>query len=152
MLQLRLEHAASICIFAPIKRYLRLLRIISMPDCPNSHRAARPSHLYLVSKQEPECLQRSGPTPEDQAIGGSARKACKNSRGLRSVDGSHALVNQTASKKDNGRQVRDRVSDVDEIWVSGVLPITLLIAIGIIHFTIFSVLWQSVPTYVVWHP
>lgn len=125
-----------------------------MPDCPNSQRAARPSHLYLVSNEEPECMRRSGSSPEDQSIGGTARKACESSKGMRSVDSSRGLVNQAPSKKDDRRQVRDRdrLNGVDDLWHSGVLPITLLIAIGIIHFTIFSVIWQSVPTYVDWHP
>ncbi len=73
---------------------------------------------------------------------------------MRSVDSPRRLVNQAPSKKDDGRQVqdRDRLNGVDDLWHSGVLPITLLIAIGIIHFTIFSVIWQSVPTYVDWRP
>lgn len=125
-----------------------------MPDCPNSQREARPSHLYLVSQQEPECLRRSGSSPEDQSIGGSARKACESSKEMRSVDTSRGLVNQAPSKKHAWKEVQDRgrLNGVDEIWHSGVLPITLLIAIGIIHFTIFSVIWQSVPTYVDLHP
>lgn len=126
-----------------------------MPDFPdNSQGVTRPSHLFLVRKQEPDGFQTSEPPPQDASTCGSARKACNGSRVKRSFDTSRALVNQASPGNDHVKQMwdRDRFSDIDEIWVSGVLPITLLIAIGIIHFGIFSVMWQSVPTYVDWHP
>lgn len=126
--------------------------MLDSPD--NSQGVTRPSHLVLVRKQGPEGFQTSEPPPQDALCSGSARKACNGSRVTMSFATSRALVNQAPPGNDHVKQMwdRDRLSDIDEIWVSGVLPITLLMAIGIIHFAIFSVIWQSVPTYVDWHP
>lgn len=126
-----------------------------MPDYPdNSQGVARRSHLYLVRKQGPDGFQTSEPPLQDASTGTSAPKACNGPSVMRSFDSSLATVNQVGPRYDDVKQMRDRdrSSDIDEIWLSGVLPITLLIAIGIIHFTIFSVIWQSVPNYIDWRP
>lgn len=126
-----------------------------MPDCPdNSQGVTRPLHLYLVRNQRPDGFQTSGSPLEESLDDSSARKACNGPSVVRFADNSLVPVNQVLPGDDHVKQMwdRERLSDIGEIWVSGVLPITLLIAIGIIQFTIFSVIWQSVPTYVDWHP
>lgn len=119
----------------------------------NSGKIIKRSHLYLVGTPEPNnCLEcelhqeKSSPTR-------SSQKFCKEPDTVISDQTSCDLVKQAMPKDDLDKSLDSGcLGDMDEIWYSGVFPIVLLIAISIIHFTIFSLILQSVPTYSDWHP
>lgn len=43
-------------------------------------------------------------------------------------------------------------NSVEDVWFNGIFPLILLLALSIIHITIFSVLLQSAPLYPDWYP
>ncbi|MCS4244976.1 hypothetical protein M2418_004518 [Rhizobium sp. BIGb0125] len=43
-------------------------------------------------------------------------------------------------------------NSAEDVWFNGIFPLILLLALSIIHITIFSVLLQSAPLYPDWYP